>query len=74
MIFGDEGICQGWAARRWRLLLTSANCQPAFAVYERAKKGDYRPFGIHVLTLDANKVRQIICFIDSSFPSRFGAG
>ncbi len=73
-VFGDAGNFQGKAAGRWRLVPTSANGELAFAVYERTERGDYRPFGIHVLTLDANKVGQIICFIDPALPSRFVAG
>ncbi len=73
-VFGNAGMFAGQAAGRWRLLLTSANGQPAFAVYERHGESDYRPFAIHVLTLDANKISQIICFIDASLLLRFRAG
>ncbi len=73
-VLGDAGTFEGRAVGRWRLLLTSANGEPAFAVYQRVEVGDYQPFGIHVLTLDANKVSQIICFIDPALPSRFVAG
>ncbi len=73
-VFGEAGMFEGQAGGRWRLSLTSANGQPAFAVYERQGQGDYRPFGIHVLTLDANKLIQIISFIDASLPPRFRAG
>lgn len=73
-VLGDEGIFGGKAAGRWRLVLTSANGEPAFSVYERTADGDYRPFGVHVLTLQANKVSQITSFIDPALPPRFGAG
>lgn len=71
-VFGDAGMFQGKAAGRWRLVLTSANGEPAFAVYERQGQGEYRPFGIHVLTLHAKGLSQITCFIDPTLPSRFG--
>jgi RNA polymerase sigma-70 factor (ECF subfamily) len=72
-VFGADGMFQGTAAGRWRLSLTSANGEPAFAVYERQGPDEYRPFGIQVLTLDANALSQITCFIDPSLPARFHA-
>ena len=73
-IFADEGMFKGKAAGRWRLVLTSANGEPAFAVFERIKDGDYRPFGIQVVSTDSARLSEITCFIDASLPPRFGAG
>ncbi len=70
-VLGEKGVFEGKAAGRWRLLLTSANGEPAFAVYERAENGDYRPFGIHVLSLNGDKISLVTSFIDPKLPSRF---
>ncbi len=71
-VFADGDPFQGEASGRWKLVPTSANGESAFAVYERQDQGSYRPFGLHVLTLDGDKISQVISFIDSALPSRFG--
>ncbi|MGW8376662.1 sigma-70 family RNA polymerase sigma factor [Streptomyces sp. ODS28] len=45
------------------MLPTSANGQPAFALYSKHEGGDYLPFHLQVLTLDAEgRVRQVSAF------------
>ncbi|HLO28698.1 MAG TPA: sigma-70 family RNA polymerase sigma factor [Anaerolineales bacterium] len=71
-IFADDGMFPGKAADRWRLLPTRANGSPAFAIYQRAEKNDYQPFGLVVLTIERNKLSEIMSFIDPSLPALFG--
>lgn len=71
-VFADGGMFSGKASGRWRLVPTQANSSPAFAIYQRAEKGDYQAFGIHVLDFKEAKLSQIISFIDPSLPARFG--
>jgi RNA polymerase sigma-70 factor (ECF subfamily) len=70
-LFADGGMFGGAAAGRWRLRPTRANGQFAFAIYQRM--GDaYQAFGLHVLAREADKIVQIISFIDPSLFARFG--
>jgi RNA polymerase sigma-70 factor (ECF subfamily) len=57
----------------FRLLETSANGCPAFAVYQRDNAGVYRPAALHVLTLQSHRIAQIDDFLtfDSQLFSRF---
>jgi RNA polymerase sigma-70 factor (ECF subfamily) len=61
-----------------RLLWTSANGQPAAAVYVR-RDGDYRPLALQVLTLRDDRIEAITGFTDSglfrffALPERFPA-
>ena len=71
-IFADDGMFRGKALNRWKLLPTRANGSPAFAIYQRDEKDEYQAFGLIALTLDGDKLSQIISFIDPSLPSRFG--
>jgi RNA polymerase sigma-70 factor (ECF subfamily) len=71
-VFGDGGMFPGEAAHRWRLLPTRANGSPAFAIYQRDEKNEYLPFGLIVLTIEQDKLSQIISFIDPSLPPLFG--
>ena len=71
-VFADDGMFSGQASGRWRLLPTRANGRPAFAVYQRGAGTDYQAFGLHVLTLEAGQIVEIISFIDPSLPTRFG--
>lgn len=71
-VFVNEGMFPGPASGRWKLLLVRANGQPAAAVYQRVENGAYYPFGIHVLSLEGEKVTQITSFIDPSLPGYFG--
>ncbi len=71
-VFADDGMFNGKASGRWRLLPTWANASPAFAIYQRAETGEYQAFGMLVLDVEANGLTQIISFIDPSMPPRFG--
>jgi RNA polymerase sigma-70 factor (ECF subfamily) len=62
----------GKAVNRWRLLPTNANGAPAFAIYQRDEKDEYQPFGLIALTIDKDKLSQIISFIDPTLPPLFG--
>jgi RNA polymerase sigma-70 factor (ECF subfamily) len=58
--------------QRWRLVPTSANRQPAFALYRRAQ-GDteFRSFGIGVLTVDSEAIAELALFADPALFDRF---
>jgi RNA polymerase sigma-70 factor (ECF subfamily) len=71
-IFADDGMFPGKAAERWRLLPTSANGSPAFAIYQRDEEEDYQAFGLVALIFDGDKLSQIISFIDPTLPPMFG--
>jgi RNA polymerase sigma-70 factor (ECF subfamily) len=71
-VFAEEGMFGGSALRRWRLLPTRANASPAFAIYQRTAENEYQPFGLHVLDYEADRITQVMCFIDPSLPQHFG--
>ncbi|HLO13337.1 MAG TPA: sigma-70 family RNA polymerase sigma factor [Anaerolineales bacterium] len=71
-VFGEGGMFTGQALNRWRLLPTRANGSPAFAIYQRDEQNEYLPFGLIVLTIEGDKLSQIISFIDPSLPPLFG--
>ena len=71
-VFGEGGMFPGPAVNRWRLLPTRANGSPAFAMYQRSDKGQYQAFGLIALTLERDKLSQIVSFIDPSLPALFG--
>jgi RNA polymerase sigma-70 factor, ECF subfamily len=56
----------------WRMLATSANGQPAAAAYTRDRHGNYQPYGICVLTVTHQGIRQIRSFGDPSLVTLFG--
>jgi RNA polymerase sigma-70 factor, ECF subfamily len=56
----------------WRMLATSANGQPATAAYTRDQHGNYQPYGICVLTVTNQGIRQIRSFGDPSLVAWFG--
>jgi RNA polymerase sigma-70 factor (ECF subfamily) len=56
----------------WRMLATSANGQPAVAAYTRDQHGDYRPYGICVLTLSGAGIRRISSFGNPGLVTLFG--
>jgi RNA polymerase sigma-70 factor (ECF subfamily) len=64
-------IFSGEARGRWHLMPARANTQPAFAVYQRGESGDYRVFGIQVLTFDGNQVSDVTTFVDPALIPRF---
>jgi RNA polymerase sigma-70 factor, ECF subfamily len=56
----------------WRMLATTANGQPAAAAYTRDQHGNYRPYGICVLTLTGAGIRRITSFGDPELVTVFG--
>jgi RNA polymerase sigma-70 factor, ECF subfamily len=56
----------------WRMLATSANGQPAAAVYTRDEQGDLRPYGVCVLTVTGAGISRITSFGNPSLVSMFG--
>lgn len=56
----------------WRMLPTSANGQPAVAVYYRGSDGTYLPYGIAVLTVTAEGISHITAFGDPDLINAFG--
>ncbi|MEV6842914.1 RNA polymerase subunit sigma-70 [Actinoplanes sp. NPDC051411] len=55
----------------WRMLATSANGQPAAAVYTRDPSGSYQPYGICVLTVTDAGIRRITSFGDPGLVAAF---
>ena len=58
----------------WRMLVTSSNGQPAAAAYFRDEQGNYRTYGICVLTVTSAGIRRISSFGDPRLVSVFGFG
>ncbi len=56
----------------WRMLPTRANGQPAVAAYYRGAPGDYLPYGIVVLSADADGISRITSFGDAHLVTAFG--
>ncbi|GAA0949635.1 sigma-70 family RNA polymerase sigma factor [Kribbella koreensis] len=56
----------------WRMLPASANGQPAVAAYHRGADGGYLPYGIVVLTADAEGISRITAFGDADLVTAFG--
>ena len=56
----------------WRMLPTSANGQPAAAEYVRDECGDYRPYGVVVLTVRAAGISRVSSFGDPGLVGLFG--
>jgi RNA polymerase sigma-70 factor (ECF subfamily) len=57
----------------WRMLPISANGQPAAATYTRDRQGTYRPYGLVVLTVTGQGIRQIVSFHDPGLVLRSGS-
>lgn len=64
--------CPAEKAGDMKLLATSANGQPAYAVYMRGPDGVHRPFQIQQLTLGAGGVTHVAVFFDLTLFPRFG--
>jgi RNA polymerase sigma-70 factor (ECF subfamily) len=61
------------ACGSWRLLATSANCQPAVASYLRSDDaGEYLGWAINVLTLRGSRIGEITSFIGQEHFDSFG--
>jgi len=56
----------------WRMLATSANGQPAAAIYTRDQDGNYRPYGVCVLTVTSAGIRRVSSFGDPALVTVFG--
>jgi RNA polymerase sigma-70 factor, ECF subfamily len=63
-VFGPPGT--------WRMLPTSANGQPAAAEYLRDARGDFRPYGVVVLTVRAAGISRVSSFGDPGLVRLFG--
>ena len=59
-------------ARSWRMLPTAANGQLAVGAYELDSSGVYAPHGVTVLTLDAQRIAEIIHFRTPALVESFG--
>lgn len=57
------------ADRRYRLVSTRANGQPAVGSYVRGADGTFRATGLFVLTLGANRIRSLTRFENSVLPA-----
>ncbi len=64
-------VFAGDARGRWLMRPIRANRQPACAVYQRDEAGVYHAFGISVLTVEQDRVAEIITFIDPALFKRF---
>ena len=60
------------APGQFRLVPTTANGQPAFAVYERAPDRVYRAHAVLVLTVTATGIARIIIFLSPGLLATFG--
>jgi RNA polymerase sigma-70 factor, ECF subfamily len=56
----------------WRMFPTRANGQPAVAAYTRGPDGRFLPYGIVVLTVDADGIAAITAFGDPDLVTAFG--
>ena len=72
IVAAQSMIFAGEARGRWLMRPVRANQQPACAVYQRDEAGVYRAFGISVLTVEQDQVKDIITFIDPALFTRFG--
>ena len=78
-VFGADAVLQALAGNlihpempnEWQLLPVRANGCPAYAFYHREKDGEYVPFGIHVLTIDAGQISSITHFFTPQLVEKF---
>jgi RNA polymerase sigma-70 factor, ECF subfamily len=56
----------------WRMAPTTANGQPAAAVWRRGPDGRHHPYGIAVLTVSASGIAGIVGFADPALLESFG--
>lgn len=64
--------CPASGAGDMRMLRTSANGQPAFALYMRDVDGVHRAFQLQQLTLDGDRVAHVVCYFDTDLFATFG--
>lgn len=63
--------------RKWRMIPTSANGQPAFALYQAADaQSDYRAYGLQVVTLagsgETRQIADVTAFLTPELVTAFG--
>jgi RNA polymerase sigma-70 factor (ECF subfamily) len=70
------GFLRGWplsGRRRWRVVATRANGQPALGHYVWEEDvGSFRPHSVNVLTMRGARIAEITAFLDSGAVVRFG--
>ena len=64
--------CPATGAGDMRMVPTSANGQPALALYMRDDDGVHRAFQLQQLTIDGDRVRHVVCYFDTSLFPTFG--
>jgi RNA polymerase sigma-70 factor (ECF subfamily) len=64
--------CPASCAGDMRMIRTSANGQPAFALYMRDDDGVHRAFQLQQLTLDGDRVAHVVCYFDTDLFATFG--
>jgi len=63
LILSSEVLAGADATGRWKLISTSANGQSAFAMYLRDETNNaYQFYGVQLVTIDENKISNIITF------------
>ncbi len=67
----QQMIFAGDARGRWLMRPARANRQPAFAIYQLTETGRYRAFGISALTIEDDRVADIITFTDPALFAKF---
>ena len=59
--------------KRWKMLATSANSQPALATYAwNEHTGAFTPHSITVLTLRGGEIEEMMAFLDPDLLAPFG--
>ncbi|WP_202866647.1 hypothetical protein [Kribbella voronezhensis] len=54
------------------MVRTTANGQPAVAVYSRGQDGTYQPHAVQVITMTARAISRIVSFNDAGLFPAFG--
>ena len=76
--FAGRNICVAFLGNlmgspgNWRMLATSANGQPAAAAYTRDDEGNFKPYGICVLTVADAGISRVSSFGEPSLLAMFG--
>jgi RNA polymerase sigma-70 factor, ECF subfamily len=64
--------CPASCAGDMRMVPTSANAQPALALYMRDDDGVHRAFQIKQLTIEGGRVAHVVCYFDTRLFATFG--
>lgn len=67
-----RGNCPASGPGDMRMIATSANGQPAYALYMRNEEGVHVAFQLHVVDVTARGVAHVACFFDLRLFERFG--